>query len=698
MITTFALNYKKMNEQIINEYKAYLNGKRELLDATIMQLKKEFVGIHNVIDQIAEAMGGWYFFPEMQDRPVIINLWGLTGIGKTSLVKRFAQLLQMDERYYRFDLGESTNSDYSIQETFKEIYENSNEQPFILGLDEFQLARTINEDREEVDKASSRAIWDLLDSGKFDLIDFNTYQMSNLNKLIKKLDKALSNEVEVEHGIVVDNEAEFEKIFPDEDDSDDEEDDDEPKNKKIKKTYFVPNNALHTLYYIDSNAYLSTADVREELSQLDGEGTIDFLIQMYKKALKPVTIDCTKALIFVMGNLDEVYSMTQNFNPDISADEFHRQSLEITITQVKNSLLNRFRSEQIARLGNNHIIYPSFNTKSFKTIINQELEEIANKVYAIYKIKLEFEESIKDLIYEEGVYPTQGTRPLFTTIHQIVSAKLGSLLSDVFITGYLSEKLVFKVNTEVTTDDTVELQVDFYNDGKLIHSNKQQQKLVLGKLRKEKLDDQQAITAVHESGHAVLSSILMRTIPLSVFSVTADNYSLGFVLARPEWNYVSKDEIINRLAVLFGGLEAERLVFGEKNITIGASQDLTNATRLATYVLYSCGFGKTPAAFGNVSKDETPTIIFDAEVSPLNGEAKDLLMAAQKLAADTLKEQRVLLLQMANYLSDKRALDKTAIKDYVVKYAVNFDTKTLIEDADNIYYRNHLKQEVAKIK
>ena len=51
-----------MNEQIINEYKAYLNGKRELLDATIMQLKKEFVGIHNVIDQIAEAMGGWYFF------------------------------------------------------------------------------------------------------------------------------------------------------------------------------------------------------------------------------------------------------------------------------------------------------------------------------------------------------------------------------------------------------------------------------------------------------------------------------------------------------------------------------------------------------------------------------------------------------------------------------------------------------------
>lgn len=680
-----------MDKQVIKDYKAYLHERRQLLDATIAQLKKEFVGIHRVIDQIAEAMGGWFFFPEMQDRPVIINLWGLTGIGKTSLVKRLAQLLKMEERYYRFDLGESTNSDYSIQETFKEIYENSNEQPFILGLDEFQLARTINEDREEVDKASSRAIWDLLDSGKFDLIDFNTYQMSNLNKLIKKLDKALINGVEVEYGVVIEREDEFKKIFPDDDNN---QYDDAPENKKVEKTYFISDNHLNTLYYIDSNAYLSTSDIREQLSALNGEGTIDFLIQLYKKALKPVTIDCTKALIFVMGNLDEVYSMTQNFNPDISADEFHRQSLEITITQVKNSLLNRFRSEQIARLGNNHIIYPSFNTKSFETIIDQELAEIERKVYGFYKIHLEFDATIKKLIYDEGVYPTQGTRPLFTTIHQIVNAKLGTLLGEIFINGYLSDKLVFSVNATVTTEDTVELQVDFFKGDKKIHSYKHQQKLVLGKLRKEKLDDQQAITAVHESGHAVLSSILMRTIPVSVFSVTADNYSLGFVLARPEWNYVSKAEIINRLAVLFGGLEAERLIFGDENITIGASQDLLSATRLATYVLYSCGFGEAPAAYGNTNMNETPTIIFDAEVSSLNGDAKEMLVAAQQLAAKTLKEQRVLLLQMANYLSDKRMLDKSSIKKYVEQYAVNFDVSSLVEDADNVFYRHHLKDAV----
>ena len=107
-----------MDEKTIREYIEYLNERKALLDTTIKQLKNEFVGINHVIDQVADAMSGWFFFPEMQDRPVIINLWGLTGIGKTSLVKRLTQLLELEERYYRFDLGESSSGEYNIQDTF----------------------------------------------------------------------------------------------------------------------------------------------------------------------------------------------------------------------------------------------------------------------------------------------------------------------------------------------------------------------------------------------------------------------------------------------------------------------------------------------------------------------------------------------------------------------------------------------------
>lgn len=688
-----------MIENNIEEYRKNLLDKKNLLDSAIVQLKSEFIGIDNVIDQIADAIGSWLFFPEMQEKPVIINLWGLTGIGKTSLVKRFSQLIDYNERYYRFDLGESTGKYFDIQDSFKEIYENCDKEPFIIGLDEFQFARTINEKQEEIDKSSSRAIWDLLDSGKFDLIDFN-YNIGVFSKLIKKLDLALNKGVEVEKGQVTENYEIHKDILElsNEDDDEDDDTDESSKTKKEKKLYFIPEANLNNIFYAVADMFLSKSELREKLNELDGESTIEYLIQLYKKTLKPKTVDCSKALVFIMGNLDEVYSMTHDFNPDMNADEFNKQSLKISVTQVKNALLARFRSEQISRLGNIHIIYPSFTSEAFHQIIDLELSKIKKKIKTIYHFDLTFDSGINNLIYEEGVYPTQGTRPLFTTVQQIVNARLGKILNEVYINGYFVDRLHFAIDETNSSSDSVSLNIEFYKDRKLVHTWSDKQSLVLGKLRKEKLNDEQAIVAVHESGHAIVSSILMRTIPDSIFSVTADSNSQGFVLARPQWNYISKKEIVNRLAVLMGGLIAERIIFGDENITIGASSDLQNATKLATYVLYACGMGNMLALFGNENMDETPNVIFDDAREGINREAKALLEAAENLAQKTLEKQKVLLLQLANYLSDKRAVSKELMMEFLIKYAVDFKKEDIITDADHLFYRDHLKKQVDALK
>ena len=681
----------------VNEFRVNLLAKKALLDNAVLQLKKEFIGIDLVIDQIGDAIGSWLFFPEMQEKPVIINLWGLTGIGKTSLVKRLSQLIDYNERYYRFDLGESTGKYFDIQDSFKEIYENCDKEPFIISLDEFQFARTINEKQEEMDKSSSRAIWDLLDSGKFDLIDFN-YNIGIFSKLIKKLDLVLNKGVEVEKGLVTENYDIHKNILEIVDDNDDFGDDDTDKQgSQEKKHFFVPEITLNNVFYAVADMFLSKSELRDKLMELDGEETIEYLVQLYKKTLKPKTVDCSKALVFVMGNLDEVYSMTHDFNPDMNADEFHKQSLKITVTQVKNALLARFRSEQIARLGNIHIIYPSFTSAAFYQIIDLELSKVQKKIEDAYKLDLTFDSTVSQLIYEEGVYPTQGTRPLFTTVHQIINARLGKILNEVYIGGYTVDRLNFTVDSELSTPDDAVLRIDFYQKQELIHTWTDKQPLVLGKLRKEKLNDEQAIVAVHESGHAVLSSILMNTVPESIFSVTADSNSQGFVLSRPQWNYVSKKEIVNRLAVLLGGLIAERIVFGDENITIGANSDLQSATKLATYVLYACGMGTMPALFGNENIEDTPSIIFDDDRDGINKEAKALILKAEELATKTLETQKQLLLRLADYLSDKRAVNKIQMMDFLVKYAVDFKKEDVITDADNLFYRNHLKEQLNKL-
>jgi cell division protease FtsH len=672
-------------EQIKTEqYKKHLFDKKEILNNAIIQLKKEFIGIDHVIDQIANAITSWFFFPEMQDRPVIINLWGLTGIGKTSVIKRLTELLGYTEHYFRFDLGECTSRYFDIQDSFKDIYTNCDGAPFIIGLDEFQLARTINEEQEEIDRASIRAVWDLLDSGKFDIVNFD-YNMSWFNKLIKKFDLALYKGVEVEKGIITANIEIYKETLSLHNKQ-------EEKRGKKEKTFFISDGDLDTIFDMVDHLFIAKSDLRDKLNGMDGDQTVDYLICLYKASLKPKTVDCTKSLIFVMGNLDEVYTMSHNFNPDMSANEFHRQSTEITVTEVKQALLSRFRSEQIARLGNNHIIYPAFDEQSFYGIIRLELDKVKRKVADTYNIEMLFDTKVEQLIYEEGVYPTQGTRPLFTTVHQIVNTRLGKILNEIYLNGYEADSLRFTINDEASLKDNTALQIDFLKDNKVIHHIIDQQPLVLGKLRQEKRNDEQAIVAVHESGHAILSSVLMKTIPEVIFSVTADSNSDGFVLSRPEWNYISKKEIINRLAVLLGGFVAERIIFGEENVTIGSSSDLGKATRLATYAIYICGMGNTRAFFGNENMNNTPSVIFDNSSETVNVEAKELLLKAEELAEKTLKKQEKLLIKMADYLSDKRTLNKEQVKDFIRQYAIDFNLSEVIEDAECLFYRKHLKE------
>ena len=203
---------------------------------------------------------------------------------------------------------------------------------------------------------------------------------------------------------------------------------------------------------------IDLTDAEEKLEELNGYETIKYLLDIFSIGNSPKPVDCTKGLIFVLGNLDEAYTMSNDFNPDMDADEFHEQSMKINVPIIKKALKRRFRNEQIARLGNIHIIYPAFNKKSFQGIIELELSKITEKVNRHQKIKLEFDQTIHDLIYREGVYPTQGTRPIFTTIHQIISTKLGRVITEMILKNLAATNILFKTKDNSITASYIEQQ------------------------------------------------------------------------------------------------------------------------------------------------------------------------------------------------------------------------------------------------
>jgi ATP-dependent Lon protease len=90
-----------------------LELKKNILEKTRIFLKKEFVGIDDVINELIDLISVWYIMPQVLTRPLIINLWGMTGVGKTDLIRKLVSQIEFQERFMEIELSNNSNSYYS---------------------------------------------------------------------------------------------------------------------------------------------------------------------------------------------------------------------------------------------------------------------------------------------------------------------------------------------------------------------------------------------------------------------------------------------------------------------------------------------------------------------------------------------------------------------------------------------------------
>ena len=191
-----------------------IEHKKTVLNLAVLQLKKEFIGIDGIIDELSNIILPWWLFPENQLRPLIINLWGMTGSGKTALVQRLSELLSYEKQLLRFDMGEFGASSSFLKYTLtRQLIQFSDESP-ILVLDEFQFAKTKDEQGKEVNNTSLRIIWDLLDSGQLAFEpDGNGYYLLKAKKVVAILEDAKRRGTTVAFGILTDDKSSLKDLL-----------------------------------------------------------------------------------------------------------------------------------------------------------------------------------------------------------------------------------------------------------------------------------------------------------------------------------------------------------------------------------------------------------------------------------------------------------------------------------------------------
>lgn len=638
--------------------------RREMLHNAAVQLKKEFIGIDGIIDEIAEVILPWWLFPNYQLRPLIVNLWGMTGSGKTALIKRLTDLLKYENYLMRFDMGEFGNNSSFLKYTLTRQLNQFNETYPIIVLDEFQFAKTIDENGKEVNNNALRIIWDLLDSGELTYEpDGGAYYPSMCKKGIQILKAFHKRGALLKKGKVTHLADEVFEAF----------------NKNFRMGYeasdvdrsdnavpFQDDEALLTdifctaIYEVNNANFDGWRSIADEIRGMNSfQEVIDFITDIIEREMAFKKMDLSKSLIFVVGNLDEAFAMSGNINPDIDADEYRRHTMKITISDIKTALQRRFRHEQIARLGNNHLIYHAFSHKNFEDLIKLLVNNFGKLIKTRFGLKVKFTQQTLDFLYAEGVFPTQGARPVMSTVRNLIESNIAKIILNCM-------ELKVKVDQLIWDFDGDKFCIDLLNGKQKIKSLTLPVLQKINSLRKSTKNDLQSLVAVHEAGHTIAAMMLVKIIPEYVITKTVDSESQGFAYIILPDEIETRRLLIDRIKIGLGGYVAEQLLFGKDNNTTGVSGDLQKVTNLAHQIIREFGMNDEPYKMNIHAYGGNPfqfTFTKEHEIA-----ARKIVMDALEEVQNSILQHKKLLLKVANYLSDHSRIEKEQLAVMAKEY------------------------------
>ena len=174
--------------------------------------------------------------------------------------------------------------------------------------------------------------------------------------------------------------------------------------------------------------------------------------------------------------------------------------------------------------------------------------------------------------------------------------------------------------------------------------------------------------AFHEMGHALVGKTLEHTDPVHKITIVSRGMALGWTMSLPtEDRYlVSKAELIDQLAQMLGGRCSEELIFGEHNITTGASDDIRKATQLARKMVTEWGMSDKlgPLTFGErqemvfLGRDFGEQRNYSEDVAgEIDQEVHQLVADAFLRAKQVLRERQHVLEALAERLVEVETMD-----------------------------------------
>jgi cell division protease FtsH len=190
-------------------------------------------------------------------------------------------------------------------------------------------------------------------------------------------------------------------------------------------------------------------------------------------------------------------------------------------------------------------------------------------------------------------------------------------------------------------------------------------------------EKRKTLVAYHEAGHALVGALMPDYDPVQKISIIPRGRAGGLTWFTPsedrmDTGLYSRSYLENQMAVALGGRITEEIVFGEEEVTTGASNDLQQVARVARQMVTRFGMSDRlgTVALGRqqgnmfLGRDIVAERDFSEETaSIIDEEVRQLVDVAYHRAKEVLVNNRAVLDQLAQMLVEKETVDAEELQE-----------------------------------
>ncbi|MCL8208565.1 MAG: ATP-dependent zinc metalloprotease FtsH [Actinomycetia bacterium] len=211
---------------------------------------------------------------------------------------------------------------------------------------------------------------------------------------------------------------------------------------------------------------------------------------------------------------------------------------------------------------------------------------------------------------------------------------------------------------------------------KMEHFEEAAERVMAGPQKRSRVisDQEKRVVAFHESGHTLVGMLVPHGDPVHKVTIIPRGMAMGYTMPLPQEDryLVTKDQMLDQVAMSLGGRAAEELVFGE--ISTGAQDDLEKATKLVRRMITEYGMSEElgPLTYGTrhdqvfLGRDLVRDRDYGEEVaSAIDREVRRMVLQQYERAKRLLETHRDILNRLGQALIEKETLDAEELLELV---------------------------------